>query len=147
MTDLPTKNQTKKTDELVKNGSGVSKERGEGKSFDKVQGKQEVTPMTEYTRKVDLEPEVESWLEKLEKEDTSLSQPVVDPGDDPAVAGQVVLEDIEGDKDKFKVVLPLTKEEVDKKLHGKVVESARWLAEWCIKMIKMFHGKVTYRRK
>jgi hypothetical protein len=155
MTDLPVSDSKKKDDELVESGLGVSKERREGKSFDEAQDKsldeardkQEVTPMTEYTRKVDLEPEVESWLEKLEKEDTSLSQPVVDPGDDPAVAGQVVLEDIEGDKDKFKVVLPLTKEEVDKKLHGKVIESARWLAEWCIKMIKMFHGKVAYRRK
>lgn len=140
MTDLPIKNQTKKADELVKSSSGASKEKGDWG------GKQEITPMTEYTRKVDLEPEVESWLEKLEKEDTSLSQPVVDPGDQGS-RKQVVLEDIEGDKDKFKVVLPLTKEEVDKRLHGKVIESARWLAEWCIKMIKMFHGKVAYRRK
>ena len=29
---------------------------------------QEKTPITEFTRNVDLEPEVEGWLEKLEKE-------------------------------------------------------------------------------
>ena len=137
MTDLPVSKPKTKVDKVVKSGAGASKEKGD------LGGKQEVTPMTEYTRKVDLEPEVESWLEKLEKEDTSLSKPVVDPSDD----DKVILEDVKGDKDRFRVVLPMTKEEVDKGIHSKVIDSARWLAEWCIKMIKMFHGKVAYRRK
>lgn len=147
MSDLPVSDSKKKDEEVIESGVGGSKERGDGKSLDETRDKQEVTPMTEYTRKVDLEPEVESWLEKIEKEDTSLSKPVIDPGDDPVTTSQVVLEDIQGDQDKFKVVLPLTKEEVDKGIHSQVIESARWLAEWCLKMIKMFQGKVTYRRK
>ena len=142
MSNLPVSKPKKKEDKLVKSGTGAAKERGDGKPLDVTRDKQEVTPMSEYTRKVDLEPEVESWLEKLEKEDTNLSKPVVDPGDNSADKEQVVLEDVKGDKDKFKVVLPLTKEEVDKGLHSKVIDSARWLSEWCIKMIKMFHGKV-----
>ncbi len=126
----------KQEDKISVSGSG-GKERVEIK-----RGKQEVTPITEYTRKVDLEPEVEGWLEKLEKEDTSLSQVVTDDTSD-----QKILEDAEEDRKKFKVILPLTKEEVDQGMHGKAIDSIRWLAEWCIKMIKMFHGKVAYRRK
>ena len=103
-------------------------------------GKQEVTPITEYTRNVDLEPEVEGWLEKLEKEQTQLGQPVTDD------KGQVILEDANKQQSGFKVVLPLTKDEVEKGLHHKVIDSIRWLAEWCIRMIKMFGNKVTYRR-
>lgn len=135
MNSLPDSDKKKKKEAQVAVGSSTGKERVE------VAGKQEVTPMTEYTRKVDLEPEVESWLEKLEKEDSNLPKPVVDD------KGQTVLDDtISKKKDKFKVVLPLTKEEVERGLHHKVVDSIRWLAEWCIKTIKMFHGKVAYKR-
>ena len=107
---------------------------------DGVAGHQEVTPITEYTRNVDLEPEVEGWLEKLEKEQTQLTQPVTDD------KGQVILDDSAKQQFGFKVVLPLTKEEVEKGLHHKVIDSIRWLAEWCIRMIKMFGNKVAYRR-
>ena len=143
MTNLPKDDKKKKQDPAVTGqtlaGGGLSagKER-----VDAGVGKQEVTPMTEYTRKVDLEPEVESWLEKLEKEDAALQQPVTDD------KGQVVLDDVDDKKkNKFKVVLPLTKEDVDKGLHRKVLDSVRWLAEWCVRMMKMFSGKVAYRRK
>jgi len=117
-------------------GGAKGKERLDGA------GRQEVTPMTEYTRKVDLEPEVESWLEKLEKEDQVLQKPVTDD------KGQVVLDDSQQDDKKsgFKVVLPLTKDEVEKGLHHKVVDSVRWMAEWCIRMIKMFGKKVAYKK-
>ena len=107
-------------------------------------GVQEKTPITEYTRKVDLEPEVEGWLEKLEKEDSQLSEPVVDD------KGKVVLDSAKDEtagKGKFKVVLPLTKDEVEKGLQHKVIDSVRWLAEWCLRLVKMFGNKVTYRKK
>lgn len=137
MNNLPADNKVKiDDDQNVVSGLTVAKERVES-------GSQEITPMTEFTRKVDLEPEVESWLEKLEKEDSQLQQPIVDPGasngDD-----KVVLNNIE--PSEFKVILPLTKDEVEIGLHHKVMDSIRWLAEWCIKTIKMFHGKVAYRK-
>lgn len=134
MNSLPDDKKKKKEPQIVV-GSSAGKERVE------VVGKQEVTPMTEYTRKVDLEPEVESWLEKLEKEDSDLPKPVVDD------KGKTVLDTtVSKKKDKFKVVLPLTREEVEKGMHRNVMDSVRWLAEWCIKTIKMFHGKVAYKR-
>ena len=100
----------------------------------------EKTPITEFTRNVDLEPEVEGWLEKLEKEDSHLQQPVVNPQ-----TGQVVLDDSQPQAG-FKVVLPLTKDEMEKGLKHKVVDSLRWLAEWCLRLIKMFGNKVAFRR-
>ncbi len=133
MTDLPSAKQNQ--DDQNKQTPitpGVGKER---------EGKQEITPMTEYTRKVDLEPEVEGWLEKLEKEDSRLQQPVTDD------KGKIILDDAAKQKKGFKVVLPLTKDEVDKGLHHKVIDSIRWLAEWCIRMIKMFGSKVAYRKQ
>ena len=133
MTDLPSAKQNQ--DDQNKQTPitpGVGKER---------EGKQEITPMTEYTRKVDLEPEVEGWLEKLEKEDSRLQQPVTDD------KGKIILDDAAKQKKGFKVVLPLTKDEVDKGLHHKVIDSIRCVAEWCIRMIKMFGSKVSYRNQ
>lgn len=135
MVDLPDDSQKKQDDQVMKKKPAGAKERVE------VGGIQEKTPITEYTRKVDIEPEVEGWLEKLEKEDAQLAQPVVDD------TGQVILDDAQKKKKGFKVVLPLTKDEVDKGLHHKVIESIRWLAEWCIRMIKIFGSKVAYRKK
>lgn len=145
MTGLPKDDKKKTPDDLKslsfvpKAGGGGSKERVDLKA-----GKQESTPMIEYTRKVDLEPEVEGWLEKLEKEDAQLQQPMTDD------KGQVVVDSTKGGQglpSGFKVILPMTKEEMDKGLHHKFLDSVRWLAEWCVRMIKMFHGKVAYRRK
>ena len=160
MSDLPgsakqNKTSKKKSDDaFVKAfvGAGGSKKQsskvsvsGGGSKERVVRERQERTPITEYTRKVDIEPEVESWMEKLEKENEQLDKPVTDD------QGQTVLDDIDDVDDKkkpqFKVVLPMTKEEMEKGLHHKVASSARWLAEWCIRMIKMFHGKVAYKRQ
>ena len=129
MVDLPNDDQNKQTPITP----GIGKERV---------GTQEVTPMTEYTRNVDLEPEVEGWLEKVEKEDSQLQQPVTDDQ-----TGQVVLDDTQAQPTNFKVILPMSKDEVEKGLHHKIIDSVRWLAEWCIRMIKMFGNKVAYRRK
>ena len=129
MTDLPNSDDQNKQTPVT---PGVGKER---------EGKQEVTPITEYTRQVDLEPEVEGWLEKVEKEDSQLQQPVTDD------KGQVVLDDSQKQQSGFKAILPLTKDEVNKGLQHKVIDSVRWLAEWCIRMIKIFGNKVAYRRK
>src|SRR3989344_6869248 len=132
--DLPADGQVNQAQPVAPT-SGKGKER-----VDVVAGHQEVTPITEYTRNVDLEPEVEGWLEKLEKEQTQLTQPVTDD------KGQVILDNSSKQSSGFKVVLPLTKDEVEKGLHHKVIDSIRWLAEWCIRMMKMFGNKVAYRR-
>lgn len=138
MTDLPQDDTTKLTSKSDGKKKPVSSVPSGAKEIGV--GSQEVTPITEFTRQVDIEPEVEGWLEKLEKEDSKLQQSVTDDK-----TGQVVLDDSSAPQSNFKVVLPLTKDEVDKGLHHKVLDSVRWLAEWCIRMIKMFHEKVAYK--
>jgi len=141
MTDRPQTTDDQQAQVQVKSDAAVDVKTGTGKERDSGVGKQEVTPITEFTRKVDIEPEVEGWLEKLEKEDTDLQQPLVSPTDD----DQVVVKS--ATPDDFKVVLPMSKDEVEKGIHHKVIDSVRWLAEWCVRMIKMFGNKVAYRKK
>lgn len=143
MTDLPDDSQQKpvQTPPVITGQSIGGKERVSPTSLEASRGKQEDTPMTEFTRNVDLEPEVEGWLEKVEKEDSQAPQVIKDD------KGQVVLDDAAQQNVGFKVVLPMTKDEVEKGMQHKVLDSARWLAEWCIRMVKMFGNKVAYRRK
>lgn len=44
------------------------------------------------------------------------------------------------------VTLPLTQEQVVKGLHHKVMDGMRWLAEWCLRQIKVLHGKVRFKQ-
>lgn len=39
--------------------------------------------------------------------------------------------------------LPLTDDEIAKALHASVTTSVRWLAEWCVRQIKMVHSTVS----
>lgn len=83
--------------------------------------------------------EVEGWLEKLERdEDVNLQAPIQSQGQVVvSPAGQVV--------DEEQIVLPLTEEGVQKGVQMKVVDSARWLAEWCVRVMKKFHSSVVYK--
>ena len=38
--------------------------------------------------------------------------------------------------------LPLNQEQIEQGLHHKVWEGIRWMAEWCVRQIKLLHGKV-----
>jgi hypothetical protein len=43
------------------------------------------------------------------------------------------------------VTLPLTEEQLQVALHMKVWQSIRWLAEWCVRQIKVLHGRARYK--
>lgn len=45
---------------------------------------------------------------------------------------------------KPNIVLPMGKEQMAEGLHQGVLKSARWLAEWCVMMIKKYPGRVFY---
>jgi hypothetical protein len=85
------------------------------------------------------EEEVEGWLERLERgEDIHLPQPVVDDQ-----TGQVLVAPA-GPPVGGEIVLPASEEVVKKGLHLQVWESLRWLAEWSLRIFKMFPGRVVY---
>ena len=74
--------------------------------------------------------EVENWMEKLEKgEDINLPQPVTDD------FGQTLVQPAVTQKPK--IVLPMTEEEINIGLTKKIVNSIRWMAEWCLRLFKM----------
>jgi len=43
------------------------------------------------------------------------------------------------------VTLPLTEEQLQVALHMKVWQSIRWLAEWCVRQIKMLGGRAKFK--
>ena len=110
---------------------------GGGKEVEPVAHTTETIPLVEIASSAELAPEVESWMEKVEKaQDVQLSQSVMQ--DDAVVvahpSAQVVSD---------QVILPLTLDQIESAQKHKVGESVRWLAEWCIRLTKVLHAKST----
>ncbi len=87
---------------------------------------------------VEKKPELAGYMEKAGQED--LAGPIVDD-----YTGQVLLKP--SLPQDVTVTLPLTEDQVEKGLHHQIWDSIRWLAEWCVRQIKMLHGKVKYKDK
>ena len=90
-------------------------------------------------KEVEIGSEVKDWMDKLENGDSSLlNQPVVDD------YGQILLDN--STPQKPQIVLPLHEEEVEKAMHRKVIDSIRWLAEWCLRVIKIVGKRATFSK-
>lgn len=89
----------------------------------------QVKEMEEILENPEIGPEVESHLEKIEKDPAQMQQAADDyvkvVGMKPVPTGSQ------------KVVLPLTDDQIKLGLHHKVWEAIRWLAEWCVRQLKM----------
>lgn len=97
----------------------------------------EKVPIAEY-QEPEPGPEVKDWMQKLEEGETiQLPQPVTDD------YGQVLVQSAGSQKPK--IVLPLDEDEVIEGLHQKVINSLRWLAEWCVRVMKKASGRVFYK--
>jgi hypothetical protein len=94
--------------------------------------------------------EVEGYIERVEKQ-TEIKKPsgplqsssVTVPPQVQDDAGNVVMQAAQQQKE-IKIVLPMDEEDIKKGLHHKVFDAVRWLAEWCVMMIKKYPGKVFY---
>ncbi len=87
--------------------------------------------------------EIESWLDKLEKTVQQQQTPTdqnqtINPATDDGQIGDDLIQN------KKPIILPLDKKEIETGLHQPVTTALRWLAEWSIKMIKMYHNRVRY---
>lgn len=93
----------------------------------------------EIPTQVELEkkPELSGYMEKVERE-AELMKPVQDD-----YTQQVLIKS--ANPQNVTVTLPMTEDEMMSGLHGQVWESFRWLAEWCVRQIKLLHGKVKYK--
>ncbi|KKU02856.1 MAG: hypothetical protein UX99_C0020G0011 [Candidatus Amesbacteria bacterium GW2011_GWB1_47_26] len=91
----------------------------------------EATRVEEVPANVEEEKlkEAEGYIEKVEKE-AELGKPVVDDYTKQVLVAAAVPQ-------KPKVTLPLTDDQIKKGLHHKIWEGIRWLAEWCLRQLKM----------
>lgn len=90
--------------------------------------------VTEIPTTPEVGPEMAGYMEKVEKE-AELAGGVTDD-----YVQQALLQT--GGQQTKPVTLPLNQEQIQLGLHHKVWEGIRWVAEWCVRQIKLFHGKV-----
>lgn len=73
------------------------------------------------------EPELKDYLEKVE---TDIDKVIIDPS-----TGQAVMQPTNPVNPQIK--LPLTDDQIHQGLHHKVFDALRWLAEWCVRQLKI----------
>lgn len=97
--------------------------------------KKETYPVVEIP---EVPPEIER-AEPVTGASMQLTNPVVDDQ-----TGQVLVTATSAQQPK--VVLPLTEDEIREGLTFKVIYSLRWLAEWCVRLIKIAGGVFTRKK-
>lgn len=97
---------------------------------------EEKLPLRGATPEVKIPPGVEGWLKKIEKQE-GYPPPVYDPQTGQAIS-------YPPQSKKTKIVLPLTKKEFVVGLKRKVEDAARWLSEWCYRLIQMGPRRVVF---
>jgi len=99
---------------------------------------EEKFPVTEVEKEPVIDKEVEPYIQKLEKE-IYLSKPVTDDSGQPLVSPPA--------PQQPQITLPVTKGKYTWGLTRRVSESIRWLAEWCLRLIKIFGSRAVFREE
>lgn len=93
----------------------------------------EVIPETPEIEKL------EGYIEQVEKAPETQS-PVVDDYTQQVLLSSAAVQNPT-------VTLPLTEDQIVKGLHHKVMDGLKWLAVWCIRQIKLLHGRVKFKNQ
>lgn len=97
----------------------------------------EKVPVVE--RKAEMRPEMRGWIRKLEEgEEIQLPQPVTDGAGQPIVQAAA--------PQQPQIILPLDEDQFVAALRKTVYDSIRWLAEWCRRLLKMFPGRIAFKK-
>lgn len=104
--------------------------------LNKIFGDEEKFPVTQQEMEPSIDKEIEPLVEKLEKE-IYLSKPVTDDSGAPLVSAS--------SPQQPTIVLPVTKTAYFYGLTQKVTESIRWLTEWCLRLVKIFGERISFR--
>lgn len=99
-------------------------------------GVAERVPIVERREPRELSEEVQGWLERVEHDDIAEPKPIVHEGK--TVVSPAAPLDV-------KVTLPLTEEGMKEGLQNKIVDSIRWLAQWCKRLFDKYQGKVAFK--
>lgn len=128
------------TSKLMRNGTGSKGvERAEVVSAGVERAIEKPAEVVELPESPELEvkPDLNGYIENIEKaaEDAPL---VVDD-----YTGQILLNPAQ--QTPKTIVLPLTEAQVSEGLQHQVWESVRWLAEWCVRQMKLVQGQVKFK--
>jgi len=93
--------------------------------------------MIEIPTEPEVEKGAEGYIEKTEKAGET-KQVIVDD-----YTQAILLKPTKNQN--AKVTLPLTEDQIQKGLHHQVWESIRWLAEWCMRQVKILKDRVGYK--
>lgn len=110
-----------------------------------VSGSSDVSPIevpgvqvVEHEPNVEISPEVQGWIEKVEQEKLHLPDNIV-------VADQTAQQPTGNYAAAPVIVLPMTEDQMNSGLKASVKNSVKWLATWCVRVMKKFQGSVVYR--
>jgi len=99
----------------------------------------EAEPKAVEKKEGEIEPEVKEWVTEVKKEEAiELPVPLEDE------YGQVLMESVRPIQPR--IVLPLDDQGIKLGLKKKVTNSIRWLVTWCLRLIKMFPERVSYKK-
>ncbi len=111
-----------------------------------ISGSSDVSPIevpgvqvVEHEPNVEISPEVQGWIEKVEQEKLHLPDNIV-------VADQTAAQPTGTYAAAPVIVLPMTEDQMSSGLKASVKNSVRWLATWCVRVMKKFKGSVVYRK-
>ncbi|MEP7166904.1 MAG: hypothetical protein ABI758_02925 [Candidatus Woesebacteria bacterium] len=93
---------------------------------------------TDAIEKEPLPPEVSSWMEKVNRDNSGEKPPEI------VVADKTAQSATNHYSAQPVFVLPLGEVEYKQGLHTNVNESVRWLAQWCQRLVKKLGSEVTY---
>lgn len=94
-------------------------------------------PIVEPKEK-EIDKDVQPYIEKIEKE-IFLTKPVTDD------YGQTLV--TAPSAQPTQIVLPVTQATYLLGLRKKLSESVRWLAEWCLRLVKIFGNRAVFRKE
>lgn len=89
-------------------------------------------------KEMEISKELEPFVQKIEKE-IYLAKPVNDDQGQPVVTAPSA--------QSAQIVLPLSQKQLLYGLKQSVDDSIRWLAEWCLRLVKIFGQKITFRKE
>ena len=93
---------------------------------------EEQVPIMEIKEPGEFPPEVEGWLERVGQDTVPEPETIVHQGK--TILSPAAPQDVS-------VSLPLDEGKIQKGLHQKIFESIRWLAVWCVRLVKKYRGK------
>jgi hypothetical protein len=85
----------------------------------------------------ELSPDFDPEIKEVERE-IYLSKPITDDNNQPLISPPA--------PQNPTIVLPMSQTQYAQGLTGKVSESIRWLAEWCLRIIKIFGARAEFRK-